>query len=82
MMLAVLQVVEFCKSEEIGLVAIGPEAPLTAGLVDELSAAGIRAFGPSKAASQLEGSKKFMKVRQNRYDIPFNYIGSFSSVFI
>lgn len=42
---------------------VGPEAPLVAGLVDDLAAAGVRAFGPSAAAAQLEGSKKFMKVR-------------------
>ena len=41
---------------------VGPEAPLVAGLADALSAAGVRAFGPSAAAAQLEGSKKFMKV--------------------
>jgi phosphoribosylamine--glycine ligase len=56
------QVVEFCKSNDIGLVLVGPEAPLVAGLADDLVAAGIRTFGPSAAAAQLEGSKKFMKV--------------------
>jgi phosphoribosylamine--glycine ligase len=58
-----LQVVDFCKANGIGLVLVGPEAPLVAGLADDLSAAGIRTFGPSAAAAQLEGSKKFMKVR-------------------
>jgi hypothetical protein len=57
------QVVDFCKREGIGLVMVGPEAPLVAGLVDDLAAEGVRAFGPSAAAAQLEGSKKFMKVR-------------------
>jgi phosphoribosylamine--glycine ligase len=57
------KVVDFCKKEGIGLVMVGPEAPLVAGLVDALDAAGVRAFGPSAAAAQLEGSKKFMKVR-------------------
>ena len=47
--------------EKIDLVVVGPEAPLVAGLVDDLEAAGIRAFGPSKAAAQLEGSKGFTK---------------------
>lgn len=56
------QVVDFCKQQDIGLVMVGPEAPLVAGLVDALSEAGVRAFGPSAAAAQLEGSKKFMKV--------------------
>jgi len=54
-------VVAFCKSEKIDLVVVGPEAPLVAGLVDALDAAGIRSFGPTKAAAQLEGSKGFTK---------------------
>ena len=57
-----LQVVDWCKQEDIGLVVIGPEAPLVAGLADDLEGAGILAFGPSRAAAQLEGSKAFMKV--------------------
>jgi phosphoribosylamine--glycine ligase len=55
-------VVEWCKAQNIDLVMVGPEAPLVAGLADALAAAGVRAFGPSAAAAQLEGSKKFMKV--------------------
>ncbi len=54
-------VVAFCRRQAIDLVVVGPEAPLVAGLVDTLSAAGINAFGPSKAAAQLEGSKSFTK---------------------
>lgn len=54
-------VIGFCKKEQIDLVVIGPEAPLVAGLVDDLASAGIKAFGPSKAAAQLEGSKAFTK---------------------
>jgi phosphoribosylamine--glycine ligase len=54
-------VIAFCKAEAIDLVVVGPEAPLVAGLVDDLAAAGIRSFGPSKAAAQLEGSKGFTK---------------------
>ena len=63
-------VVAFCKSETIGLVVVGPEAPLVAGLVDDLSAAGIRAFGPTKAAAQLEGSKGFTKELCAEHGIP------------
>ena len=51
----------FCRSEEIGFVVVGPEAPLVEGLVDRLDAAGIKAFGPSAAAAVLEGSKAFTK---------------------
>lgn len=54
-------VIEFCKANRIDLVMVGPEAPLAAGIVDDLAAAGIKAFGPSKAASQLESSKGFTK---------------------
>ena len=54
-------VIAFCRKERIGLVVVGPEAPLVAGIVDALSAAGIKAFGPTRAAAQLEGSKSFTK---------------------
>jgi phosphoribosylamine--glycine ligase len=52
-------VIAFCRAQKIGLVVVGPEGPLCAGIVDDLTAAGIKAFGPSKAAAQLEGSKGF-----------------------
>jgi len=51
----------FCKEKKIDLVVVGPEAPLVAGLVDRLSGAKIKAFGPSAAAAKLEGSKSFTK---------------------
>src|SRR4051812_35682303 len=54
-------VIAFCKANRIDLVVVGPEAPLCAGIVDDLEAAGIKAFGPSKKAAQLEGSKGFTK---------------------
>jgi phosphoribosylamine--glycine ligase len=54
-------VLAFCRAQEIGLVVIGPEAPLVDGLSDSLRAAGVPVFGPSKAAAQLEGSKGFTK---------------------
>jgi phosphoribosylamine--glycine ligase len=62
--------IKFCHENLIDLVVVGPEAPLVAGLVDDLQAAGIRAFGPSKAASQLEGSKVFCKNLLRQADIP------------
>ncbi len=54
-------VTAFCRERRIDLVVVGPEAPLVAGLADDLTAAGIKVFGPSKAAAQLEGSKGFTK---------------------
>jgi phosphoribosylamine--glycine ligase len=54
-------VIAFCRAHHIDLVVVGPEAPLCAGIVDDLAAAGIKAFGPSRAAAQLEGSKGFTK---------------------
>ena len=70
--------VDFAKSEAIDFVVVGPEAPLCAGLVDRLSEAGIKAFGPSAAAAQLEGSKGFMKDLCAKYDIPTAAYGRFS----
>jgi phosphoribosylamine--glycine ligase len=55
------KVIAFCKEKNIGFVVVGPEAPLTAGIVDDLAKAGIKAFGPTKAAARLEGSKGFTK---------------------
>ena len=54
-------VIEFCRTNKVDFVVVGPEAPLAAGIVDDLAAAGIKAFGPSKAAARLEGSKGFTK---------------------
>ena len=54
-------VIAFCRLQTIGLVVVGPEAPLVAGLADDLKAAGIKVFGPSRLAAQLEGSKGFTK---------------------
>ena len=63
-------VIDFCKMNKVDLVVVGPEAPLAAGIVDDLAAAGIKAFGPSKAASQLESSKGFTKDICKANDIP------------
>lgn len=63
-------VVSFCKANHIDLVVVGPEAPLVAGLVDDLEAAGLKAFGPSKAAARLEGSKGFTKDLCRANNIP------------
>jgi phosphoribosylamine---glycine ligase len=60
----------FCRANDIGFVVVGPETPLVAGIVDDLARAGIRAFGPTRAAARLEGSKGFMKDVCARYGIP------------
>ena len=71
-------VISFCKSHDIGFVVVGPEAPLVAGLVDDLTAAGIKAFGPSKFAAQLEGSKGFTKDICAKFGIPTAAYGRFT----
>jgi phosphoribosylamine--glycine ligase len=63
-------VVEFCATEAIDFVIIGPEAPLAAGVADDLRAAGILTFGPSKAAAELEASKAFTKAICNAAHAP------------
>lgn len=63
-------VIAFARERAIGLVVIGPEAPLVAGLADDLRAAGIPVFGPNRAAAQLEGSKGFTKDLCARAGIP------------
>jgi len=63
-------VIAFCRSHKIDFVVVGPEAPLVAGIVDDLEAAGFKTFGPSKAAAQLEGSKGFTKDLCRAHNIP------------
>lgn len=63
-------VIGFCRREQVGLVVVGPEAPLVAGLVDDLAAAGIKAFGPRREAARLEGSKAFTKELCRQAGIP------------
>ncbi len=63
-------VVDFCLKEIVDLVVVGPEAPLVAGIVDDLAAAGIRVFGPTRAAAALEGSKRFTKALCAEAGIP------------
>ncbi len=70
--------VEFAIEEAIDFVVVGPEAPLCAGLVDRLTEIGIKSFGPSAAAAQLEGSKGFMKDLCAKYEIPTAVYGRFS----
>ncbi len=63
-------IVRFCGEKRISLVVVGPEAPLVAGLADDLAAARIKVFGPSKAAARLEGSKGFTKDLCSEFAIP------------
>jgi phosphoribosylamine--glycine ligase len=63
-------VVQFCRDNGIGLVVVGPEAPLVAGIADDLEAARIKVFGPSRAAARLEGSKGFTKDFCTEHGIP------------
>ena len=64
------QIINFCQQKNIDLVIIGPEQPLIEGLTDALQAAGIKAFGPTKGAARLEGSKAFTKKICDDYAIP------------
>ena len=69
---------DFCVDEKIGLVIIGPEQPLVDGLSDFLQSKGIKTFGPSQAAAQLEGSKTFSKDFFVKYGIPTAGYASFN----
>jgi phosphoribosylamine--glycine ligase len=72
-------VIDFCKRNAVELVVVGPETPLVAGIVDDLANAGIKAFGPSKRAAQLEGSKSFTKALCTEFGIPTGAYGRFTN---
>ncbi len=71
-------VIRFCRDHGIDLVVVGPEAPLVAGIADDLTQAGIKVFGPSKSAAQLEGSKGFTKDLCAEFAIPTAAYGRFT----
>jgi phosphoribosylamine--glycine ligase len=71
-------VIAFCRLMAIDFVVVGPEAPLVAGIVDDLAVAGIKAFGPSAAAARLEGSKGFTKELCAEFAIPTAAFARFS----
>jgi phosphoribosylamine---glycine ligase len=73
------EIADFCWKKQIDLVVIGPEAPLVAGLADDLRAAGVLVFGPSAAAAQLEASKSFTKAICAERGIPTAAWGVFSN---
>src|SRR5262249_11834356 len=64
------RIARFCTREQIGLVVIGPEDPLAAGLADFLRGRGFKVFGPSKDAARIEGSKVFAKELMRHADVP------------
>ncbi len=72
-------VIDFCKANAVELVVVGPETPLAAGIVDDLSRAGIKAFGPGKQAALLEGSKGFTKALCTEFGIPTGAYGCFTN---
>ncbi|HEY3326491.1 MAG TPA: phosphoribosylamine--glycine ligase [Novimethylophilus sp.] len=67
---AIPDLVEFTQKENVGLTVVGPEAPLSQGVVDAFRAAGLKIFGPTRAAAQLEASKDFAKAFMARHGIP------------
>lgn len=74
----VAELVKFAKDEQIHLTIVGPEAPLSKGVVDAFRAAGLKIFGPTKAAAQLESSKDFAKAFMIRHGIPTARYETFS----
>ena len=72
------KLIEFAKANDIAWSFIGPDDALAAGIVDEFNAAGLKAFGPTKAAAELEWSKDFAKEIMVKYDVPTAAYGTFS----
>lgn len=74
------ELVQFARENRIGLTIVGPEAPLVLGVVDAFNAAGLKCFGPTRGAAQLEGSKAFTKDFLARQQIPTAAYGNFTDV--
>jgi phosphoribosylamine---glycine ligase len=72
-------VIDFCTANAVDLVVVGPETPLAAGIVDDLTLAGIKAFGPGREAARLEGSNGFTKALCTEFGIPTGAYGGFSN---
>ena len=72
------QLIEFAKKEQLALTVVGPEMPLAAGIVDAYQAAGLKIFGPTQRAAQLESSKDFAKAFMARHNIPTAEYQSFT----
>ena len=77
---AIPELIEFVKRENIELTVVGPEAPLAAGVVDEFRKAGLKIFGPTRAAAQLESSKDFAKRFMTRHNIPTAFFETFGDI--
>ncbi len=77
---AIPELIDFVKREDIYMTVVGPEAPLAAGVVDAFRAAGLKIFGPTKAAAQLESSKDFAKRFMTRHNIPTAFFETFSDI--
>ena len=71
-------VIDFCKANKVDFVVVGPDAPIAAGMVDDLNAAGFKAFGPTRAAGRLESSKTFTKTLCRDNNIPTAAYGHFT----
>jgi phosphoribosylamine---glycine ligase len=76
----IAELVKFAQDEQIDLTIVGPEAPLSQGVVDAFRAANLKIFGPTKAAAQLESSKDFAKAFMYRHNIPTAKYQTFSDV--
>ncbi|MCG6933150.1 MAG: phosphoribosylamine--glycine ligase [Gallionella sp.] len=77
---AIPELIAFAQREDIHMTIVGPEAPLAAGIVDAFRAAGLKIFGPTKAAAQLESSKDFAKRFMVRHRIPTAFFETFSEI--
>src|SRR5690606_4517367 len=76
---SVPEFVDFARREAVGLTVVGPEAPLAEGVVDAFREAGLRIFGPTRAAARLESSKQFAKRFMERHRIPTAAYGAFDA---
>ncbi len=74
------ELVTFAQQNQVGLTIVGPEAPLVEGVVDTFHAAGLKCFGPTQGAAQLEGSKAFTKDFLSRHNIPTAAYGNFTDI--
>ena len=72
--------IQFALKKEIDLTVVGPELPLTLGIVDQFEAKGLRVFGPSQAAAELEGSKVFAKTMMDKFKVPTAAYATFTEI--